>query len=107
MTFRETLNKHIAAITSRDIEALVETLPQDELVLVMSNGKVVRAVREFVEAHRDWFAMPNWLLHFEPVEFHESVDLGVAIFKLDYTDLRPDGSRFHEFSVLTLTFARR
>lgn len=107
MSFRETLDKHVRAIIARDIEALRSTLPQDELVLVMSDGKVVRSVSQFLDAHRQWFAMPNWQIRFEPIESYESADLGVAVFKLDYSDLRPDQTRSHELSVLTLIFARQ
>ena len=56
MSFRETLDKHTSAIIARDIEALRSTLPEEELVLVMSDGKVVRSVSQFVDAHRQWFA---------------------------------------------------
>ncbi len=107
MTFRETLDKHLRAIVDRDLEALIETLPSEELVLVKSDGQVVRSVREFVEAHRGWFEMPNWTLGIEPVHTYETPELGVAVLKLDYSDLRSDGTRFHEFSILTLIFAHQ
>ena len=107
MTFRETLDKHLAAIQNRDLDALIATLPDNELVLIMADGKVVRTVREFVEAHRGWFAMPTWELKTEPVHIFETADIGVAVLRLDYSDLKPDHSRLHEHSVLTLIFARR
>ena len=107
MTFRETLDKHLTAIQNRDLDALIATLPDDELVLVMSDGKVVRTVRDFVDAHRGWFAMPDWELTTDPIHILESADIGVAVLRLDYSDLKPDHSRFHEHSVLTLIFARR
>jgi ketosteroid isomerase-like protein len=107
MTFRETLDKHLQAIQNRDLDALVSTLPADQLVLVMSDGKDARTVREFVDAHRGWFAMPDWELRTEPLQTFETADVGVAVLRLDYSDLRPDHSRFHEYSVLTLIFARQ
>ena len=107
MTFRETLDKHLQAIAARDLDGLVETLPHDELVLVMSSGEVVRSVAEFVEAHRAWFQMPHWHLETEPIHVFETAELGVAVLKLNYSDLAPDHSRFHEQSVLTLIFAHR
>jgi ketosteroid isomerase-like protein len=107
MTFRETLEKHLRAIESRDLASLRATLPGDELVLVMSDGKVVRSVAEYVEAHRQWFEMPDWTIRFEPIEMFEGVDIAVAVFRLEYSDVGPDHTRIHEPSVLTLTFARR
>lgn len=106
MTFRQTLEKHLAAIQDRDLDRLIETLPAEELLLVMSDGKVARTVREFVEAHRGWFQMPNWTLKTEPINVSETPDMGVAVLRLDYSELNADGTRFHQQSVLTLIFAR-
>src|SRR5262249_54455077 len=78
MTFRDTLDKHLRAIKGRDLQALVETLPGDELVLIMSDGRLVRSVREFVEAHRGWFESPTWTLDTQLVSVRETPDLAVA-----------------------------
>jgi uncharacterized protein (TIGR02246 family) len=107
MTFRATLDNHLAAIQNRDLNALVATLPDDELMLVMSDGKVATSVREFDDAHRGWFAMPDWELKTELIHVLETPDIGVAVLRLDYSDVKPDHSRFHEHSILTLVFARR
>jgi uncharacterized protein (TIGR02246 family) len=107
MTFRETLEKHIRAIRERDLEALKETLPADELVLIMSDGRLVRSVQEFLAAHQGWFQQQSWSIEFEPVAIREAKDLGVATFHLVYRDTLPDGRRLHETSYLTLVFARQ
>jgi hypothetical protein len=52
MTFRETLDKHLKAIKGRDLRALIETLPDEALTLIMSDGRLVTTVPEFVELHR-------------------------------------------------------
>ena len=49
MTFRETLGKHLKAIRSRDLRSLIETLPDETLTLVMSNGRLVRSGREILD----------------------------------------------------------
>ncbi len=107
MTFRETLDKHLRAIQQRDLPALIETLPERELLLIMSNGRLVREVREFVEAHRGWFESKTWKLGVEPVSIYESADIGVALLHLDYRDDTPHGKAIHETSYLTLIFARQ
>jgi hypothetical protein len=52
MNFRETLEKHLQAIQQRDLSGLLETLPQDQITLIMSNGRVVHSVSEFADMHR-------------------------------------------------------
>jgi len=107
MTFRETLDKHLRAIQERDLQALRETLPENELVLITSDGQLVRSVTEFLSMHQSWFAHPTWSLGVTPVHIQESPQLAVAVLRLDYRDTRPDGSPLHETSYLTLVFAQQ
>jgi ketosteroid isomerase-like protein len=108
MTFAETLDAHLRAIHDRDLPALVDTLPDDdELVLIMSNGRLVRTVHQFVELHRAWFQSSTWTLIPTPVRTIETPDLAVAVLHLDYRDKPTTGPPIREASLLTLTFARR
>jgi uncharacterized protein (TIGR02246 family) len=107
MTFRETLDKHLKAIQQRNLDALVETLPSDELTLVMSDGRFVRSVREFVELHRGWFESSTWKLETTVVSMVESTDLAMVLLHLEYRDTPASGPAVHETSHLTLVFARR
>jgi ketosteroid isomerase-like protein len=106
MTFRETFDKHLRAIRERDRKALAETLPEDRLVLIMSDGRLVRSAREFLDLHAGWFESTTWTLDAEPVEVTETPDLGVAVLHLDYRDRPPGSAPVHETSYLTLVFAR-
>jgi uncharacterized protein (TIGR02246 family) len=106
MTFRETLDKHMRAIQQRDLQALAETLPQDEVVLILSDGRLVHSVKEFLELHRGWFAAKTWSLGARLECVHETPDMGVAVLHLDYRD-QPDGKpSLHETSYLSLVFRK-
>jgi uncharacterized protein (TIGR02246 family) len=107
MTFRETLDKHLRAIQDRDLSALTSTLPDDDLVLIMSDGRLVRSSREFADLHRGWFESRTWTLKADPVSVTETPDLGVAVLHLEYRDHPPGGQPVRETSYLTLIFARR
>ncbi len=109
MTFRETLDAHLASIRRRDVVALMATLPPADspIVLITSDGKLVRSVGEFEQMHRDWFASPTWTLEAEPVGLFEASDLGVAVLQLDYRDTPADGAPIRQASYLTLVFALR
>jgi uncharacterized protein (TIGR02246 family) len=103
MTFRDTLAAHLGAIEARDLEALAATLAEEKLVLIMADGKLARSTREFLEAHRAWFAVPGWTLQAREVEVFEGADLGVAVLELDYRE--PPAT--HSRSYLTLVFRRQ
>ena len=107
MTFRETLDKHLGAIHGRDLKALAETLPDDRLVLIMSNGRLVETRQEFLDLHRGWFESDTWRLEARPVSVRETADMGAAVLHLDYRDTLPGGEPLHETSYLTLVFVRQ
>ena len=103
MSFREALRRHLQAIQARDLEALAATVAPESLVLIMADGKLARSTREFLEAHRGWFAMPDWTLDYEEIHVLEGVDVAVAVLKLDYREPPATRSR----SLLTLVFEKQ
>jgi uncharacterized protein (TIGR02246 family) len=106
-SFREALGRHLLAIEERDLEALADTVAPDGVLLVMSDGKLVRDTAEFLEAHRGWFAMKHWRLEVKPVQIYESGDLGVALLHLEYRDAPPGKPATRQESMLTLVFRNR
>lgn len=107
MTFRETLDKHLRAIRERDLSALIETLPDRTLTLIMSDGRMVLSVQGFVDLHRDWFAQTTWSLDTKVVTSEETAQMGYATIHLDYRDESPGGGHTRQASYLTLIFALR
>lgn len=107
MDFRETLEKHLRAIRTRDLPALVETLPAGPLTLIMADGRLVESADEFVALHRDWFRSDTWSLAAEVVSVIEGHDLGLAVVHLDYRDRPADGEPVHQASYLTLAFQKQ
>jgi ketosteroid isomerase-like protein len=107
MTFRETLDRHLRAIQERDLSALIDTLPSDELILIMADGRLVRGTDEFLKLHAAWFAEASWSLHTNIISLDESPTVGVAVLRLDYRDEPPGKQHVYESSYLTLIFALR
>jgi uncharacterized protein (TIGR02246 family) len=105
--FREALGRHLLAIEEKDIDALAATIAPDGVLLVMSDGKLVRSTEEFIQAHRGWFAMKHWRLEVKPVHLYESGDLGVALLHLEYREAPPGKPPVRQESLLTLVFQNR
>ena len=105
--FREALGRHLLAIEERDLEALADTVAPDGVLLVMSDGKLVRTTEEFLDAHRGWFAMKHWRLEVKPVHIYESGELGIALLHLEYRDMPPGKPATRQESLLTLVFQNR
>jgi uncharacterized protein (TIGR02246 family) len=105
--FREALGRHLLAIEERDIEALADTVAPDGVLLVMTDGSLVRTTEEFLESHRGWFAMKHWRLEVKPVQIYESGELGVALLHLEYREMPPGKPATRQASMLTLVFRNR
>lgn len=107
MGFAEDLDRHLAAIRRRDLDALEATLDPDDVVLVAADGEVATGRDEFLRRHAAWFASDGWSLDARPVHRFEGSDLAVCVLALRYRD-RPAGAPpIDEPSVLTLVFRRR
>jgi uncharacterized protein (TIGR02246 family) len=107
VSFRDALGRHLLAIHEKNLKALADTVAEEGLVLVMSDGRLVQRTEEFLELHRGWFAMKNWNLDVKPVQVWESADLAVAVLRLDYREIKPDRTGTRQESFLTLTFQNR
>jgi uncharacterized protein (TIGR02246 family) len=104
--WRDTLQRHLEAIQKRDLDALADTIA-DPLVVIASDGKLLRTAADFLKAHRDWFGMPHWSLHATPVEIQESAGMGYAVLHLLYCEDAPGKPALREQSHLTLIFEKR
>ena len=102
MSFRETLQAHLDAIRNRDLEALAATVADDALVLITSEGRLMRTAREFLDAHRAWFQVDNWTLEAAFEDIRETPGMAVAVLRLLYRE--PGVS---QASLLTLVFEKR
>jgi uncharacterized protein (TIGR02246 family) len=106
-SFREALGMHLLAIEERDLDALAATIADDEVLFVQSDGKLARTKKEFLDAHRGWFAMKNWRLEVKPVHIYDTPQLGVALFHLEYRETPPGKQPTRQESVMTLVFQPR
>jgi uncharacterized protein (TIGR02246 family) len=105
--FREALGRHLLAIEERDLDALAATVAEKDLLLIMSDGKLVRSTQEFIEAHRGWFAMKHWRLEVKPVHIYDTDRLGVAVLHLEYRETPPGKPPTRQESLLTLVFQQQ
>jgi len=100
--FIETVEKHIQAIKDRDLESLLSTITNGEmLTLVFPNGTTLYTRQEYVDFHRAWFADTGWNMEIEMLSPLVRGDYGVALTRTTYTD--EAGSRQ---AMLSLHFVR-
>ncbi|MEQ1834849.1 MAG: nuclear transport factor 2 family protein [Candidatus Nitrotoga sp.] len=79
------LQKHFAAISSRDIEAFKSHLTKnDTLYTIVQNGHAFTTPSETIELHKQWFKDPSWI--WEGTVVHKVVgeDMAMALIKYQY-----------------------
>lgn len=102
--FADALQKHLDAVSARDLPALESTLTSGaDLELYLPTGKRSTTRKEFVDFHRTWFAEKGWTMRFTPISSHVGRDLAVATVRTRYED-QVDGKPYWSENWLTLTF---
>lgn len=105
MEFAEAVQRHLAAVTGRDLDTYLSTV-HDDVSLVLLNGTLVEGRAAVGEFHRDWFADPDWSWRLSPARSTTAGDTGVALVAVDYDDLDRDGRPYTVRYLLGLAFAR-
>lgn len=88
--FKPTLEKHLTAIKSRNLEELLSTV-SDSVTLILPDGERLDSKSSFSELHRSWFADPDWTIEMVPLKIIEARDLGCALVKYNYSELNSLG----------------
>lgn len=59
--FVRIMQKHLNAVTNRDISTLESTLsPRGEMQLILPETEIINSVDGFVEYHKEWFRDTSW-----------------------------------------------
>lgn len=81
--FREALQKHLNAITNKDIEVVKSTLPNpdEKMYLILPDGTRMNTAKEFIDMHAEWFkdTISKWKLTFNIKNVHTNKEMGFAI----------------------------
>lgn len=89
--FRPVLEAHLRAIEQRALEALLATVDDREVLVLLPNGKQIGSRAEFEAFHREWFAETDWSMKFHVEKVVETPELAYGLVTYTYTD--PSGSK--------------
>lgn len=83
--FDEALQRHLDAISNRDIEAFKAVMPKgDTLYTIVQNGHAFKTPAEIVAIHEDWFKDPNWIWEGSVVHKVVGEDMAMALIQYNY-----------------------
>ena len=97
--FDSALQKHLASISARDIEAFKEGLSLDEtLYTIVQNGHAFTRKSELVSMHEQWFREPDWTWEGQVVHKIVGEDMAMALIRYQY-QARPEDKPFSTWLV--------
>lgn len=88
---RATVDAHLRAIETRSLDALLATVDDRDVLVILPNGKTIGSRAELEAMHRAWFAETDWTMKLTVERVVETAELGYALTTYTYTD--PQGTR--------------
>jgi len=107
-SLRSALDRHLAAINARDLDALLDTVTHgDKLTVILPDGKVLETREQYRQLHVDWFKDADWRMVFEVQDVREFGAAGIARVKYD-SQAKEASGRYasRRVALLSLVFAR-
>ena len=90
--FVATMQKHLDAVSNKDLVALKETMaPNGQMTLLLPASEKIDSVSGFMDYHEEWFKHPNWTFETKILETEIGQDLGIAIIEIIYREPERDG----------------
>ncbi len=96
MFFVETMQKHLDAVTNKDLAALKSTLsPNGNMQLILPQTEITNTVDAFMKYHEDWFAAQiPWTFETQILNTQIGETFGIAITEIVYREPERDGKQY-------------
>ena len=96
IAFVATMQKHLNAVTNKDLVALKSTLsPNGNMQLILPNTEITNTVADFMEYHKNWFAVKTpWSFETKILNTEVGEAFGIAITEIIYSEPERDGKPY-------------
>lgn len=105
--FKTTLDKHLQAVTTKNIDGFLETVSKEDITLIMPNGSLINDCRAFSDLHKSWFLDDDWSIEYKIIEVKEGKHLSSALLEINYHDLDENNQSIHLHYYLYLLFEKK
>lgn len=100
--FVATLEKHLNAVTNRDIETLESTMsPEGKMQLIMPGMKIINSAQNFIKYHDEWFQDPDWTFETEILNYEVGDPFGLATTQIIYREPEREGKPYFNRMIVT------
>ncbi|MBO0994637.1 YybH family protein [Bacillus sp. SD088] len=106
MDFNQTLERHMQAMVQKDIVGFSDTIHQNNIILILPNGKFIQNREEFIQFNQDWFSDTDWKITYDIVKSQESKEMAFVVLLIHYDDCDEEGTPYHQDYYLHLVFEK-
>ncbi len=102
--FVATMQKHLDAVSSKNLQALAATMsPDGEMQLILPSTPIINTVDSFLKFHEEWFVDSTWTFETKILNTTIEEDLGIAITEVIYREPERDGKPY--FNKMIVSYA--
>lgn len=93
--FINTMQKHLDAVSNRDLQALQSTMsPEGKMYLILPGSEIIENADNFMEFHREWFKDSSWTFKAKILDTEVGEKYGMAITEIMYQEPEREGKPY-------------
>jgi ketosteroid isomerase-like protein len=95
IALREVLQKHLNAVSERNLDTLRATLaPNGQMHLILPSTEIIDGVDGFMNYHEEWFAVPDWTFTANILNSETGPEIGMALVEVMYREPERNGKPY-------------
>jgi len=97
-----TLEKHLDAVSNKDLAALKTTMsPEGKMHLILPQTEIISSVDSFMNFHKEWFKDTSWTFETEILHTDIGDKFGMAITEIMYREPDRNGKPYFNRMIVT------
>ena len=102
--FNEILKVHLNAVSEKNIEKLITTLPPDSnFLFILPNSSPTISSKDFIEFHTEWFKDTSWTFETKIIATNIEEKMGIALVEVLYKEPERNGKPY--FNKMSVSYA--
>ncbi|MBC9796785.1 nuclear transport factor 2 family protein [Sinomicrobium sp. FJxs] len=96
------MQRHLNAVTNRDIEALKSTMsPEGKMQLILPGSEIIYSVDGFMDYHKKWFSDSAWTFEAKILNTRIGNKIGMAVAEIMYKEPEREGKPYYNRMIVS------
>lgn len=105
--FLSVLQKHLDAVSEKDIEALKSTLsPEGKMQMILPGSEIINSADKFIEYHAEWFQDTLWTFETKILSTEIGEKIGLAVTEIIYREPNRNGNPYFNRMIVSYSLEK-